>query len=104
MLVTNGFVRCEIDADFNLSDSTVQSQWILPNGTVLELRHRDGKYVTNQGPAVDSSIFETFNLIQELIYSDAGTYTCQVQDIRDPYNHGPWMSSEATLQLLGNHK
>ena len=71
-LVTYGFVRCEIEADFNLSDSTVQSQWILPNGTVLELRHRDGKYVTQQGPAVDSSIFETFTLIQELIYSDAG--------------------------------
>ena len=103
-VVSSGFVTCEIEANFTLSDSTVESQWILPNGTVLQLKHSDGKYLTYQGLAVDQSRFETFILIQELIYSDAGTYTCQVRDIRDSDNRGPWMSFEATLQLLGNHK
>ena len=101
-LVTSAFIRCDIEADFNLIDSTVQSRWILPDRTVLKLRHRDGKYFTNQGRGL--SKFETHILIQELIYSDAGTYTCQVQDIRDRNNRGPWMSFETTLQLLGNHK
>ena len=104
MLVTSGFVRCEIEADFNLSGSTVGSQWILPNGTVLEVGRKYEKYVPSQGEGENPSKFETLILIQELIYSDAGTYTCQVQDIRDPDNLGPWMSFEATLQLLGNQK
>ena len=103
-VVSSGFVTCEIEANFTLSDSTVESQWILPNGTALELRLNYGKYFTNQGPVEVPPGFETIILINELIYSDAGTYTCQVQDIRDPDNRGPWMSSEATLQLLGNHK
>ena len=101
---TNGFVRCGIEANFTLSDSKVESQWILPNETVLEVRRNYEKYLINQGTAEDPSKFETYILIQELIYSDAGTYTCQVRDIRDPDNRGPWMSFEATLQLLGNHK
>ena len=101
---TSGFFTCKIEADFTLSESTVESQWILPNGTTLELRRNYEKYITNQGPVGNPPGFETLILIQELIYSDAGTYTCQVRDIRDPDNLGPWMSFEATLQLSGNHK
>ena len=101
---TNGIVTCEIEANFTLISSTVESQWNLPNGTILELGLNYGKYITNQGPLDNPPGFETIITIRELIYSDAGTYTCQVRDIRDPDNRGPWMLFEATLQLLGNHK
>ena len=66
-VVPNGFLRCGIEANFSLSDSTVLSRWILPNGTVLQLRHSDGKYITQQGQAIYPSKFETLILIQKLI-------------------------------------
>ena len=57
-VVTSGFVTCEIEANFTLSSSTVESQWNLPNGTALELGRNYGKYITIQGqPAEDPSRF-----------------------------------------------
>ena len=40
-------------------------------------------------------------LIQPTIYSDANTYTCEVRDIRDPDDRGPWLPFQVTLKLLG---
>ena len=55
-----------------------------------------------QGPNGDDE-YITILLIRQTIYSDENTYTCEVRDIRDPDNRGPWLSSQATLRLLGKH-
>ena len=98
-----GSVSCRIEADFSLS-TAVESRWILPNGMFLRVNENDEKYnVVRQGEST-ADTYETQLLIQQLSYSDANTYTCEVRDVRDPDDSGPWLTYEATLQLLGIHK
>ena len=91
---------CEIQANFSLSTTTVESRWILPNSTIIRPNDDDGRYIVSQGLDSEDE-YLTILLIQPTIYSDANTYTCEVRDIRDPDNRGPWLPAQATLQLLG---
>ena len=86
------------ESNFTLSVSTVESRWIV-NETVLTPGQSD-RYFVNEGDGPDGE-FETILLIQRLIYSDAGNYTCEVRDTRDSNSPGPWISDQLTLQLLG---
>ena len=92
------FITCEVEANFSLVGN-VESQWILPNGTLIRVNSDNSKYAISQGPGLDN--FETNLLINELIYSDSEKYTCEVRDIRDPDNVGDWISAQATLTLVG---
>ena len=102
-LLVFAFLTCEIEADFELNSTTVESRWIAPNETVVRGSENPGKYAVSQGPTTADG-YESVLLIQQLIYSDANTYTCEVRDIRDPSNRGDWMSFQVTLQLLGKDK
>ena len=95
-------VTCEIEADFPLSTTAVESRWILPNCTTIKINADSGRYSVTQGPNGDDG-YITILLIRPTIYSDENTYTCEVRDIRDPDNRGPWLPFQATLQLLGKH-
>ena len=55
-------------------------------------------YILTQGPV--SGSYATILLVQNLIYTDANVYTCEVRDIRDP--PGPWITAQVHLQLKGN--
>ena len=92
-------LTCEIQADFPLSTTTVESRWTLPNGTIIRSNDDSVRYFVSQGPSDDEYL--TIMFIRPTIYSDANTYTCEVRDIRDPDNRGPWFPAQATLQLLG---
>ena len=96
------FVSSIIEADFPLNLTSVNSRWTLPNGTILQVHQNYGKYFVNQGVAAGG--YETLLYIQQLSYSDADTYTCEVRDGRDPDTPGPWMTFQVTLQLLGDHR
>ena len=94
------FITCEIVASFPLNGSSVESRWFLPNGTVVTFNDgSESKYEIIQGDGPDE--YETIVLIQPIIYSDAGNYTCEVRDRRDPNDIGDWISAQATLVLLG---
>ena len=94
------FIYCEIVASFPLNGSSVESRWFLPNGTVVNIHDGiESKYEIIQGIGPDE--YETNLLIQPIIYSDAGNYTCEVRDTRDPNDIGDWISVQATLVLLG---
>ena len=94
------FITCEIVASFPLNGSSVESRWFLPNGTVVTINDgSESKYEIIQG--IGPNGFETTLLIQPIIYSDAGNYTCEVRDTRDPNDIGDWISAQATLVLLG---
>ena len=95
-------LTCEIQADFPLSFTTVESRWTLPNGTIIRSHDDSGRYIASQGSSADDE-YLTILLIQPTIYSDTNTYTCEVRDRRDPDNRGPWLPAQATLQLLGKH-
>ena len=102
MLRSLAILRCEIAANFSLDLNTVESRWILPNGSDVKVNdNNDDKYLVTQGV---TSTYETILLIRNLTYSDANTYTCEIRDIRDPNNRGEWLPFEVTLQLLGKHK
>ena len=96
----NTFVSpfCIIESNFTLSLSTVESRWIFNETTLTP--GLSGRYLVNEGEGLDDN-FETILLVQRLIYSDAGIYTCEVRDTRDPNSPGPWISDKLTLQLLG---
>ena len=94
------FITCQIEANFTLSGSSVESQWILPNGTTISVNDEDNnRYEITQGMGPGG--YESVLLIQPIIYSDAGTYSCQVRDKRDPDNIGPWITDQANLILRG---
>ena len=95
-------LTCEIQADFPLSFTTVESRWTFPNGTIITPNDDSDRYFVSQGPGIDNE-YLTIIIIQPTIYSDANTYTCEVRDIRDPDNRGPWLPAQATLQLLGKY-
>ena len=101
------FLVCQIEADFELTTengSNAESRWFLPNGTIIPVNDEvNNRYDITQGPGVNSG-YETILLIQPVTYSDAGTYLCEVRDIRDPDNIGPWMRDQATLTLRGKIK
>ena len=93
-------LACSIQGDFEISSATVESSWITPAGvTVLIPGTSDNKYVLTQG-LVESG-FDTVLLVQDVLYTDEGTYTCRVRDIRDTSNLGPWIEAPLNLQLLG---
>ena len=92
-------LTCVISANFPLSTASVESRWILSNGTTII---NDGRYSVTEG-SKGSGGYVTILLIRPTIYSDENTYTCEVRDIRDSENLGPWLSFQATLQLLGKH-
>ena len=94
-------LTCEIQAEFQLSTTTVESSWTLPNGTIIRIHDESDRYFVSQGSS--DGEYLTILLIQPTIYSDANTYTCEVRDIRDPDNRGPWLPAQATLKLLGKH-
>ena len=94
------FITCEIVASFPLNGSSVEPRWFLPSGTVVNINDgSENKYEVIQG--IGPNGFETTLLIQPSIYSDAGNYTCEVRDTRDPNDIGDWISAQATLALLG---
>ena len=95
-------LTCEIQADFPLSTTTVESRWTLPNGTIIGANDDSGRYSVVQGSNGGGG-YLIMLLIRPTIYSDANTYTCGVRDIRNPDSHGRWLSSQATLRLLGKH-
>ena len=96
-------LTCVIQADFTLGTTTVtvESRWTLPNGTIIRIHDDSDRHFVSQGPG--DGEYLTILLIQPTIYSDANTYTCEVRDIRDPDNRGPWLPAQATLELLGKH-
>ena len=97
------FITCQIEANFMVNGSTVVSQWILPNGTIIPVNDDDNnRYEIFQGMGPGG--YESVLLIQPIIYSDAVTYSCQVRDIRDPDNIGPWITDQANLILRGRIK
>ena len=96
-------LACEIEADFTVTPTAVETRWIVPNGTIVRGNDESDKYTLTQGPG--SNGFQTVLLIQNLIYSDASdSYMCGVRDTRDPDNRGPWFSYRVTLRLLGKTK
>ena len=97
------FLVCDIEANFTLGPSTIESRWILPDGRTLPVNEDldNNKYQANDGASVDG--YEAQLVIERLIYSDANNYTCGVRDIRDTGNRGPWISAQVSLQLEGNH-
>ena len=102
-LLTFSSLTCEIQADFPLSFIAVESRWTFPNGTIISMinNRARGRYFVSQGPSINEYL--TIFLIDLTIYSDANTYTCEVRDIRDFDNRGPWLPAQTTLQLLGKH-
>ena len=102
LLTVRSSLTCEIEADFPLSDTAIESRWIIPNGATIRINADNVKYSVIQGPTGDGG-YLTILVIQPTIYSDENTYTCEVRDIRDPDNRGPWLPSQATLRLLGKH-
>ena len=89
---------CSVEEpNFNLSIQTVEIRWMF-NGTVIN--ESGGRYFITNGDGLSGN-YETILLIQQLIYSDAGIYRCEVRDIRDNSSPGPWISDEVNLQLLG---
>ena len=97
---TFAILACSIQGDFKISSATVESSWITPSGvTVLFPGTSDDKYVLTQGPI--ESGFDSVLLVQDILYNDEGTYICQVRDIRNTSNLGPWIEAPLNLQLLG---
>ena len=94
-------LTCEIRAEFPISGASVESRWLLPNGTIIRIGVDIGRFFVSQGPS--DGEYLTILLIQPTIYSDANTYTCEVRDIRDSDNRGPWLPAQATLKLLGKY-
>ena len=99
-LQTVAFLVCEIVADFTLELSTVESRWTVPDGRTIENGESFDQYRMIQGPGVRE--YESLLLVQNLIYTDADIYTCEVRDIRDSNSLGPWIPAQVHLQLLGN--
>jgi len=88
---------CEIDADFSLELTTVESRWTVSDGGMIEVGY---KYFIGQGPGIHPC--ESILVVRYLIYTDADIYTCEVRDIRDSDSPGPWIPAQVHLQLLGN--
>ena len=95
-------LRCDIFTNFELNITTwVESRWSITTGAEAQSPGtNDGKYDLSQGESTESDL-ETALVVQNLIYSDAGVYTCRARDSRDPSNRGPWVEAQVHLQLLG---
>ena len=93
---------CDIFTDFELNTTTlVESRWNITTGAEVQSPGtNDGKYDLTQGENAVSDL-ETLLIVKNLIYSDAGMYTCRARDNRDPPNRGPWVEAQVHLQLLG---
>ena len=95
-------LRCDIFTDFELNATTlVESRWNITTGAEVQSPGtNDGKYDLSQGGSA-ARVLETVLVVQNLIYNDAGVYTCRARDNRDPSNRGPWVEAQVHLQLLG---
>ena len=97
-------LTCEIEAEFEVTPTAVETRWIVPNGTIVRGNSDRDKYALAAGPTEPNG-YQTLLLILRLIYSDASdSYMCGVRDVRDPDSRGPWFDFRVTLRLLGKKK
>ena len=56
-LTSFGSLLCEIEVDFPLNTDTVESKWVLPNGSIIEINPNGGKYSVAQEPSDDAYFY-----------------------------------------------
>ena len=102
-LQTVAVLVCEIDADFTLGLSTVESRWTVPDGRMIQHGEPLDRYSVIDGYGGSRAIqYESILLVQNLVFTDANIYTCEVRDIRDSSSPGPWVTAQVHLHLRGN--
>ena len=101
-LLTFAILLCGINADFQLNGTAVESRWITQTGEEILVGTTE-KYLLSQGSSVTDDL-DSLLVVQNLTYSDAGTYICRARDTRDPSNRGPWVEAQVHLQLVGKNR
>ena len=104
-LLTFTFLTC-ISEPSTLTTSDFVSRWTIPSGQTFTFNQRNPpsfeRFRVSQGdvPAGEGRRQATLLFIQNLMYQDAGNYTCEARDSSAPAQ-SPWFLATVELQLEG---
>ena len=81
-----------------------ESRWITPSDEILEFGAATSiKYIVSQSRVTEigsrQEVAATVLVIRELLYTDAGNYTCEVRNSSD--SSAQWVSDIVRVLLLG---
>ena len=97
-------LTCLLEPETTQADD-YESRWITPSDEILEFgaATTSTKYIVSQSRVTEigsrQEVAATVLVIRELLYTDAGNYTCEVQNSSD--SSAQWVSDIVRVLLLG---